>query len=130
MKTKTTKQQRKKSYYWGIVAEYLAAIFLWVKGYRILSMRYKNPKGEIDILAKKYDILVAVEVKARQNFASGANSITYSKQKKIVSSLEWLMAGRAKITGLHDISKLNIRLDVILVVPWRLPQHIKDAWRI
>jgi len=126
----TKKSKKKKSYNFGIAAEFLAAIFLWLNFYRVVAMRYKNPKGEIDILAIKGNTLVVVEVKARQSFASGAESITAQKQKKISGAVEWLMAGRAKIAGLNNLSERNIRFDVILIVPWRLPKHIKDAWRM
>ena len=124
------KSKKITAYNFGRVAEYIAAIFLWLKGYRVLAMRHKNKKGEIDILAKHGNTLIVVEVKARKNFSQCADSITYSKQKKILGAVEWLLAGRAKIAGLNDINDLNIRFDVIWVVRWRLPQHLQDAWRL
>jgi putative endonuclease len=122
-------KRRKKSYHFGIVAEYLVAGFLILKGYRILAIRYRNPKGEIDILACKGDTLVAVEVKARQKREQGLESITPFKQRKIMQAVQWLYGGRGKIAGLARIHERNIRFDVIVVVPWRWPHHIHDAWR-
>jgi putative endonuclease len=124
------KSKKQKSYSFGIAAERYAAIFLWLKFYRVLALRYKNPKGEIDILAMRGNTLVVVEVKARQNFSQCADSITHWKQKKILGAVEWLLAGRGKIAGLKHINERNIRFDVIWVVPWRLPQHLQDAWRL
>lgn len=121
---------KKKSYKFGIAAEKTAAIFLRLKGYRIIAGRYHNPKGEIDILAVKGKVLAVVEVKARQNFSQCAYSIPPWKQKKILGALEWLMAGGGKISGLAMAGERIIRFDAVLIVPWRLPKHLKDAWRI
>lgn len=124
------RNKKQRAHRYGIVAEYVAAGYLMCKGYRILKLRYRNPKGEIDILASKKDMLVAVEVKARGNFAACENAIAPAKQKQVQRSLEWLMMDPSKIAGL-DLNKTpNIRLDVIWVVPKSWPKHIQDAWRI
>lgn len=123
-------RNRKKSYYFGIYAEKCAALFLRLKGYHILAERYRNPKGEIDIVALKGDMLIVVEVKARAAMASGAESVDGRKQQKILAAVEWLLAGRGKIAGLAGGAERNIRFDVILVSPWQWPVHVKDAWRI
>ena len=122
--------KKEKAYKFGLAAEKIAAIFLRLKGYRIIAERYRNPRGEIDILAVRGKILAVVEVKARQNFADCAYSINPWKQQKILSALEWLMAGNGKIAGLVATGEHIIRFDAILVVPKRLPKHLKDAWRM
>ncbi len=122
--------KKKKAYNFGIAAERIAAVFLWLKGYRVVAMRYKNARGEIDILAVKGKTLAVVEVKARKNFAQCADSISPWKMKKIMGALEWLLAGHGKIAGLSTLDNLNIRFDAIWVVRGRLPKHLKDAWRI
>lgn len=124
------KSKKKKSYNFGLMAEKIAIFFLMLKGYRILAHNYQNPKGEIDILAVKGKVLTIVEVKARQNFEQCGQSITPWKQQKIFAAAQWLISGRAKIAGLRNISECNIRFDVIFIVPWRLPKHLKDAWRM
>jgi putative endonuclease len=127
---KSRKTKKKRSYHFGLFAEYLAAFYLCCKGYRILSLRYRNPKGEIDILAYKNKTLVAVEVKARAKMADCHDSITPHKQKRIAQSIEWLMANPAKFTGLRKGQAPNIRFDVVWVIPYAIPKHIKDAWRM
>jgi putative endonuclease len=122
--------KKKKAYKYGIAAERIAAIFLRLKGYRVIAQRYKNPKGEIDIMAVKGNILAIVEVKARKSFSDCAYSIPYWKQKKILGAVEWLMAGGGKIAGLAGASERIIRFDAILIVPKKLPRHLKDAWRM
>ncbi len=133
MDMKTAKKnylKKKGAYKFGLAAERIAAIFLRLKGYRIIAERYRNPKGEIDILAVKGKVLAIVEVKARQNFSDCAYSITPWKQQKILGAVEWLMAGGGKIAGLASVSERIIRFDAILIVPNKLPRHLKDAWRI
>ena len=49
----------------GRRGEILAALWLMAKGYRILGFRLRLPQGEIDLLAVRGRVLVAVEVKAR-----------------------------------------------------------------
>jgi len=41
----------------GRRAEWLAALALMLKGYRIAAMRYRTPVGEIDIVARKGDLI-------------------------------------------------------------------------
>ncbi|MDR1494776.1 MAG: YraN family protein [Rickettsiales bacterium] len=54
------------SYRYGRFAEFFMALVLQLMGYRILHRRYKTPLGEIDLIAKKNDNIVAFEVKARK----------------------------------------------------------------
>ncbi len=121
---------KQKSYKSGLRAEKIAALFLRLKGYRILAERYHNPKGEIDILAVRGKILAVVEVKARKNILDCHYSITTLKQKKILNALEWLMASNSKIAGLVTKGSHIIRFDAIFIIPKKLPKHLPDAWRI
>ena len=45
----------------GLSAETRAAAYLMAKGYRILARRFKTPYGEIDIVAKKRDLIAFIE---------------------------------------------------------------------
>ncbi len=56
----------------GLSAETRAAAFLMAKGYRILAKRFKTPYGEIDIVAKKRDLIAFIEVKARARLDDAA----------------------------------------------------------
>ena len=49
----------------GLSAESRAAAFLMAKGYRILAKRFRTPYGEIDLVARKRNLIAFVEVKAR-----------------------------------------------------------------
>jgi len=116
--------KRQKAYHWGIEAEKFAAWFLRMKGYHIIAERYRNSQGEIDILARKGNLVAAVEVKARKSFEECAETVTPFKQQKIARAVELAIAELAELQG-HDI-----RFDVIWIAPRKWPHHIEDAWRM
>ena len=109
------------SYTKGVVAEYCAAIFMIAKGYLILEHRYKTPWGEIDLIARRGKTLVFIEVKRRKTLVQGMDAITPHQQRRIESAGKiYLASSKLKINSL--------RLDVIVVTPWRV-HHLTDAWR-
>ncbi len=65
----------------GQRGEELAANFLQKKGYRILERNFRAGGGEIDIIAREKNILVFVEVKARQNNSFGPPEEAINKPK-------------------------------------------------
>lgn len=125
-----SKHRKKTAYRFGLRAETLAAWYLRLKGYQILAERYRVMQGEIDVLARRGNTLVAVEVKARKRLSDCEHSISPHKQRKILHAVRHLLAGgRSKIAGLRDLSDPTIRFDAMWIVPYRWPTHIKDAWR-
>jgi putative endonuclease len=121
---------RRKAYRYGLAAEKLAAYYLRALGYRIVAERYRNAMGEIDILATRGNMLVAVEVKARKTLAGCEDSITPHKRFKVGRAVQGLLGGQNAIAGLADLHERDIRFDVIWIAPWQWPRHIKDAWRL
>ncbi|MGM9536907.1 MAG: YraN family protein [Candidatus Onthomonas sp.] len=70
---------------WG---EALAARWLYDRGYQILASRVCFREGELDLVARKGDVLAVVEVKLRTgNFAPGAQAVTLRKQGRIRQAL-------------------------------------------
>ena len=67
---------RRKAERRGRVAEWLAMAYLMCKGYRILGHRLRTPYGEVDISAWKQNVLVIVEVKARNTYEAGVYAVT------------------------------------------------------
>src|SRR6267154_6573847 len=60
----------------GISAESRAAVYLMAKGYRILAKRFRTPYGEIDIVARRRNLVAFVEVKARASLDEAAYAVT------------------------------------------------------
>lgn len=106
----------------GRSAELLAAMLLRLKGYRVLARRFKCKAGEIDIIAQKKDLIVFVEVKARQSVTDAFESITAKQRTRIETAASvWLQQQASQ--------EFACRFDVIAVAPGRVPAHMMDAWR-
>ena len=73
----------------GNKGEDIAVKILKKKGYRIIERDFNVPgMGELDIVAKKKEYLVFVEVRLRKNtlHGSGAETIDIFKQKKLIKA--------------------------------------------
>ncbi|MBM3570037.1 MAG: YraN family protein [Alphaproteobacteria bacterium] len=107
----------------GVLAEWLCLAWLAVKGYAILARRFRCPVGEIDIVARRGDTLVAVEVKARRDFDAAVSALTLRQRERILRAAEYFRL------GLGARAPAGTRFDLMLVAPWRPPRHIENAWR-
>ena len=69
----------------GIIGEKIAQGYLINKGYQILYTNFYTKKGEIDIVAKKHEIIIFIEVKTRSNLNYGtpAMAVNYIKKKHL-----------------------------------------------
>jgi putative endonuclease len=114
--------QRRIAFRFGLSAESRAAAFLIAKGYRILARRFRTPLGEIDIVARRRDVLVFIEVKARDSFDAAAEAIGKRQQRRIIAAAQMWLAGHPE-----DVMR-DMRFDVVLVVPGRLPHHLQAAF--
>ena len=94
-----------------------------LKGYRIVARQFRTPVGEIDIAARRGRILAIIEVKARTSQTLAAGSISRRQQERIKRATEVLVQRRRELVTLQP------RFDAMLVVPYRPPHHILDAWR-
>ena len=106
----------------GRRAEFWATIWLRLKGYRILAFRHRTPVGEIDIIARKRGKVSFIEVKRRKTIEEAESALPYNQRKRIArAALHWL--GKNKKYETHEMS-----LDVILMVPRKMPVHIIGAF--
>lgn len=69
----------------GIFGENSVCTYLKHRGYKILDRNYSNYFGEIDIIAKKGEYVIFVEVKTRKSddYGNPADAVNYTKQQKI-----------------------------------------------
>jgi putative endonuclease len=107
----------------GQWAEALCRWHLRLRGWRIVACDWRCPSGEIDILARRRDILAAIEVKSRGDYASGAAALLPRQRRRIARAAEAFLAMRP------DLAALALRFDVMVVEPRRLPRHLPGAWR-
>ncbi|MBB4076890.1 putative endonuclease [Bartonella fuyuanensis] len=112
------KKQKQKSFSRGIRAEKLAAWWLRCKGFYIAEMRFKTKCGEIDLIARRGNLVLIVEVKARSTLTEAMEAVSRINEKRIEAAANiWL--ARQK-----DYALLSVRFDLIAILPWRWPQHI------
>lgn len=106
----------------GVSAESKAAAYLMAKGYRILAKRFRTPYGEIDLVARKRNLIAFIEVKARASLDEAAYAVTPRQQRRIVDAAQaWLMAH-------PEQAEFELRFDAILIAPRRLPRHVLAAF--
>ena len=119
---KTASPARLAAFRTGLSAEARAAAFLMAKGYRILSRRFRTPHGEIDLVARRRNLLVFVEVKARNSLDDAAYAVTPRQQARIIAAAQiWLMAH-------PEHADYDLRFDAMLIAPRRLPRHVLSAF--
>jgi len=104
----------------GRRAEQIAAWLLRLKGYRILAERYKTPVGEIDIIAKRGQVIIFCEVKHRRSQEAAYDAITPRQTQRITRAAQAYLAQHPKFLTCQQ------RVDALLLVPRRLPVHMHN----
>jgi putative endonuclease len=106
----------------GLSAESRAAALLMAKGYRILAKRFRTPHGEIDLIARRRNLVAFVEVKARATLDEAAFAVTPRQQQRIIDAAQaWLVAH-------PEHADFELRFDASLIAPRRLPRHLLAAF--
>lgn len=109
----------------GKEGEQLAVDFLQKKGYDILEKNYRYLKAEIDIIAKKDDTVVVVEVKTRSTPEFG-DPQDFVKPKQI----QLLVKGIDHYIIEHDLD-VEVRFDIVAIIKNKQGikiEHLEDAF--
>ena len=114
---------RRKAERRGHRAEWLAVLYLRLKGYRVVATRYKTHAGEIDVIARRGDLAVFIEVKARRTLGEAGESLSLRQRRRISRAASAFLQKAPSLQGLDQ------RYDIMMVAPWQAPHHIIDAWR-
>lgn len=96
--------------YLGAVGEKIASGFLRKYGYKILDMNFRTPFGELDIVARKKDFIVFIEVKTRSTSSLGPPylSVTRMKQRSIIKNALYYLKR-------YRFNDANWRIDIVSV---------------
>jgi len=105
------------------MAEWLCLWHLRLRGWHILARGWRCPAGEIDILARRGKVLAVIEVKSRGEIATAAAALAPRQRRRISRAAEAFLLQRSDLAG------LDLRFDLMLVAPLRLPRHWRGAWR-
>jgi putative endonuclease len=116
-------KSRRAAEHRGRVAEWIAALWLICKGYRILGHRLRTPFGEVDLAAFKSGALVIIEVKARRSFDAAMLAVSPWQQQRVARAAE-VLAGRWRMMA------APIRFDVVVIGAGFWPKHERGAWMI
>ncbi len=108
----------------GNRAEDRAARYLQLRLYRILERNYARNTGEIDIIAKKGNTFVFVEVKYRSDLSKGypAEAVNEVKKNKIRRTAEYYLVSRNL-----NVDSVDVRFDVIEILGRKI-KHIRAAF--
>ena len=106
----------------GLFGEKIARDYLEKKGYKILDQNYSRKqssgpiKGEIDIVAKRRDVIAFVEVKAltgNNQPISPEEKVNFPKQRKIIKTAQsWLIEKRIPLGSKWQIDIISIKIDL------------------
>ncbi len=111
---------KKKTHQFGMLAEKVVILFLRLKGYKILAWRFKTKVGEIDIIAKKSNIIIIIEVKARKSKALVEEILQNKQIARLKRATEFFIAKNPKYDN------MAIRFDFIEVNRFFIPTHNKN----
>lgn len=106
----------------GRRAERHAAWWLRLHGWRILGERLRVPVGEVDLVARRGRIVAFIEVKWRDRAADLDLAIDPYRLRRVAAAAEMLSP---RFADPHD----DIRIDVMLLAPRRLPRHLVHVWQ-
>jgi putative endonuclease len=97
----------------GILGEKLARELLKKRGYKIIETNYRCPHGEIDIVARKKDTIVFIEVRTKKSldFGSPEESITPVKKERMRNTAFYYCQTHDDIPSIWRIDLVAIELD-------------------
>ena len=105
----------------GKKGERLAVKYLKQQGYKIAERNYKNPFGEVDIIASTADICAFIEVKTRLSdlFGNPSEAVTEERKRRYISAAKYYFIGREP--------ECTVRFDIIEIYREKI-NHIINAF--
>jgi len=106
------------------MGEAVAAHILESEGWTILERNYRGPRGEVDIIAAKGEMVAFVEVKNWSAFDAGelGAAISTRKAKRIIETSKIFLSRH------REYSDARLRYDVLLIREGRLDRRIESAF--
>jgi putative endonuclease len=111
----------------GRRSEILAIDYLRTVGYRIVTSGYRVKGGEVDVIAWENNVLVFVEVKARQNADPPEDAVGLRKQQRVIRAAQAYLSK-------HHLQDVEYRFDILAVtaMPRSQPEFrlLRDAFNV
>lgn len=107
----------------GLKGEALATKFLIKKNYQIIERNFRCKFGEIDIIAKKDNCYIFIEVKTRTSFKYGrpVEAINYRKIEHILKTVNYYLKVKKKYNYSYRIDAIEVLLTNDITI-----NHIKN----
>lgn len=106
----------------GRRGETVARLYLRLTGWRVLARRVKTRRGEVDLVVRRGRTLCFVEVKWRRTARELDTAIDAYRLRRVADAAELIAARYQKVGD-------SVRIDVVLVAPFRWPRRIVNAWQ-
>ena len=94
-------------------------------GFRIVTSGFQTKGGEVDVIAWEGDVLVFVEVKARQNSERPEDAVGFKKQQRVIRTAHAYLSK-------HHLHDAQYRFDILAVnvLPGSRPEFrlLRDAF--
>ena len=105
----------------GKTGENKAVKYLKGQGFQILERGYKNPFGEVDIIASKDDTVAFIEVKTRlsDNYGAPSEAVNKKRQDKYIQAAKYYFYGKQ--------IEVTVRFDIIEILRGEI-NHIENAF--
>ena len=105
----------------GKAGERQALRYLKRCGYKILERNYKNPFGEVDIIASKGETVAFIEVKTRlnENYGSPSEAVDSRRRQKYIKAAKYYFYGKQ--------IDVTVRFDIIEILHGEI-NHIENAF--
>jgi putative endonuclease len=117
------RRARYRAYRKGHRGEFAASLALLLKGYRIVARRFRTKAGEIDLIARRGDLILVVEVKARPTLLQAMEAITITAERRIEAATDIWLSRQV------DHARLSVRFDMVAVLPRRWPVHVPNIFQ-
>jgi putative endonuclease len=106
----------------GNIAEFLCRVHLRLRWWRIVARDWRCPAGEIDIIARRGNVLAIIEVKARGTAEDALSAVAPRQRRRIARAASAFLVARP------ELAALTVRFDVMLVAKLHPPHHLPGAW--
>ncbi len=109
----------------GDKGEQVAVDFLIENGYKILERNFRSGKSEIDIIARKNELIVFVEVKTRSEYQNNnpGDLLSHAQQNRITNAAhEYIVAKDLDLEARFDLMIILLRQSKTEV------EHFEDAF--
>lgn len=109
----------------GQAGEWLARLIVIITGYQILSTNFRGRVGEIDLIFRRCDVLVFMEVKTRwhSDLSTCFSAVGFKKRQRILTTSQYFLSTHPQYAGYTQ------RFDILIIRIMNFRIHwVQDAF--